>query len=91
MRLSRRPDIPRRVELVGGQELVQGVARRLAVRGGVNGCRVGAVGCNFEFVFCVLVAVFLFRQCWFNWVDEVKRESTGLLIHRRVNRRRVFR
>ena len=40
------------------EELVQGVAAGFAVRGGVDGGIVGAVSCDFEFVFCDFIPVF---------------------------------
>lgn len=58
MRLGRGRDVGR-VEAVHGEQLVQGVAGGLAVRGGVDGRAGGAVCGDFEFVFGGFVAISL--------------------------------
>lgn len=69
VRLGRRSELSGRIQRVGGEELVQSIARRLAVRRRVDGCGVGAVGGDFEFIFCDFVAswfgYFGFSLGWF--------------------------
>jgi hypothetical protein len=77
MRLSRGRDI-RRVETVHGQQLVEGVAGGLAVRGGVDGGAGGAVCGDFEFVFGGFVA-FLVRLMAFVLARDVSRTVLGVL------------